>query len=672
MSLLHDVRAPLLDEARRSPNLLADLAGLEQYVAESYDARSFIELLQNADDAGASRFYVAREEDHLFVANDGRRFSRADFESLCRSAASSKARTSHVGYRGIGFKSIVSFAEKVHLISGDLEAMFCRTRTKQEVPQATRVPLVRIPHQQSGDDFSTLEHARQLIADGYHTVFVFSELVAHAIETEFGNFDPTSLLFLRHIRHVTLREHDTVVITLQRTAVDHDSSMIALSDTSGTSNWTLRKKGDVVLAFGMEDGKPVRLNNSQALFHAFLPTHEKTGLGIKINSDFSTDPSRTRIVLDERTAVCVKQTADFILDLVRDILANGSPASILEAVIPELDPRMAEFQRPSVQRELLTGLVECARGRFEKYRLRPSWFSTAEDFEKLAKLSGFACVSHHLETCGGIAPFLRSLGCRDATLEEMADSLKDTRLSVLGSADIVDHVCTLSNLGQCPSREDIRNWRIWPITDAMWTLDEVVARNHPLDARFLDLVREKSGSLAGLQRLLTRCGFAKNDLIPDSDTTPNQQTLCPSPTIEVQTVRLQIPQVAEVSLRKWRSGEKHAYDLLTARGWQVYDVSKQNLGYDLEASKPDEETIFVEVKTIDHPGQPFTLTSNEEAVAREKGTAYRIAVVRQTTNFVEIAFIIDPAHCLEMVRQCRQWVWYCDHYPFEPETFTLD
>jgi hypothetical protein len=32
------------------------LAGLERYVAESYDARSFVELLQNADDAGAERF----------------------------------------------------------------------------------------------------------------------------------------------------------------------------------------------------------------------------------------------------------------------------------------------------------------------------------------------------------------------------------------------------------------------------------------------------------------------------------------------------------------------------------------------------------------------------------------------------------------------------------------
>lgn len=44
-SMLDEVRHPLLEEARRSPALLSDLAGLEQYVAESYDARSFVELL---------------------------------------------------------------------------------------------------------------------------------------------------------------------------------------------------------------------------------------------------------------------------------------------------------------------------------------------------------------------------------------------------------------------------------------------------------------------------------------------------------------------------------------------------------------------------------------------------------------------------------------------------
>src|ERR1035437_3989113 len=140
--MLERVRNSLLEEAVKSPALLSDLAGLEQYVAESYDARSFVELLQNADDAGASRFSIQRAGDLLLVANDGREFTQPDFESLCRSAASSKHRGASIGYRGIGFKSVVGFAEVVHVLSGELEATFSRERTAREIPQATRVPLI--------------------------------------------------------------------------------------------------------------------------------------------------------------------------------------------------------------------------------------------------------------------------------------------------------------------------------------------------------------------------------------------------------------------------------------------------------------------------------------------------------------------------------------------------
>jgi hypothetical protein len=216
VSLLDEVRIPLLSEARQSPNLLSDLAGLEQYVAESYDARSFTELLQNADDAGANRFFVGRHGDCLCVANDGHCFSREEFESLCRSAASNKTRASSIGYRGIGFKSVVSFAEKVYVVSGGQDVVFCRTQTRQELPGAKRVLLVRIPHQPTSEDRKALDNAQSLLADGYKAVFVFSDLVGHAIETEFGAFDATSPLFLRHVRQVTLRTRVQTVITLRR------------------------------------------------------------------------------------------------------------------------------------------------------------------------------------------------------------------------------------------------------------------------------------------------------------------------------------------------------------------------------------------------------------------------------------------------------------------------
>lgn len=246
MSVLDEVRRPLLEEARRSPTLLSDLAGLEQYIAESYDARSFVELLQNADDAGAARFAIQRVGDSLLVANDGRPFTRTDFESLCRSAASSKERGTSIGYRGIGFKSVVGFAQTVHIFSGELEVTFSRERTAGEIPEATRVPLIRVPHPVDTSQRRQISAALNRMAqEGFRTTFAFTDLLASGIEAEFAAFDSTSLLFLRNIRQVELRSNVEEVITARREAVNAQMRSIRLASSSGTSLWEVVERDEV-------------------------------------------------------------------------------------------------------------------------------------------------------------------------------------------------------------------------------------------------------------------------------------------------------------------------------------------------------------------------------------------------------------------------------------------
>lgn len=47
-----------------------------------------------------------------------------------------------------------------------------------------------------------------------------------------------------------------------------------------------------------------------------------------------------------------------------------------------------------------------------------------------------------------------------------------------------------------------------------------------------------------------------------------------------------------------------------------------------------------------YPGQSFTLASNEEATARQEGSACRLAIVRQAGANLEVAFVRDPANQL--------------------------
>jgi hypothetical protein len=78
---------------------------------------------------------------------------------------------------------------------------------------------------------------------------------------------------------------------------------------------------------------------------------------------------------------------------------------------------------------------------------------------------------------------------------------------------------------------------------------------------------------------------------------------------------------------------------------------------------------YIEVKLLDYAGQPFIITTNEEAVARECGVIYIIALTMRTSgDAVHIQFIHDPTRTLKFVRQCRQWVWECSEYDFIPTT----
>jgi hypothetical protein len=672
--MLENVRIPLLEEAKQSPSLLSDLAGLEEYVAESYDSRSFIELLQNADDAGASRFLIEKSGPFLLVANDGRQFTQKDFESLCRSAASSKSRGSSIGYRGIGFKSVVGLAKTIHLISGELEATFSRERTAQEIPQATRVPLIRIPHPiESTERNAFALSLEKLRNDGFVSVFIFNDLMAAAIDNEFSSFDPSSLLFLRNIRHLELRTKTEMLVTVRREAIDGRMRSIRLTSGDGVAQWIVAEKDNVALAFHQKLDLIEKLDERDAVVHAFLPTTEPTGLAIKIHGDISTDPSRTRVVFDERTETEIQTMAALVLSIIDDAISGRSlpdDSGMLSALMPLTDPRMNKFQKKSFKSEFITALQKLAGNRFEHFRCRPAWINPI-DFETLARACSIQIIPRHFESIGDINSFLRFLNIKEATLDEFSGGLCNTELSILGVSEVVADLVTRFNTKQIEIQDINPDWRLWPVEGQNLSLSQAKAHNLKLDDNFKDLVSEKTVGESGVRRLITSLSDPEMAaiLLPKKSSSPV------APEIEKPaTPQSDSPTAAikPLSLKRWRGAEEQVLNILASQGWTAQDVSRQNLGYDIECKTQDGENVFVEVKLVKSSTQPFALTSNEEAVARQKGANYQIAIVQQIGDVLEVAFIRDPITQMTLTRQCRQWVWECSDYPYIAQRFPLE
>jgi hypothetical protein len=91
------------------------------------------ELLQNADDAEATRVHVSITEGQFLFEHDGKDFDEEEFASLCRFGFSNKRRLHTIGFRGVGFKSTFSLGEAVEVVTPSLAVRFHKRRFTEPV-----------------------------------------------------------------------------------------------------------------------------------------------------------------------------------------------------------------------------------------------------------------------------------------------------------------------------------------------------------------------------------------------------------------------------------------------------------------------------------------------------------------------------------------------------------
>ena len=86
------------------------------------------ELLQNADDAGATEATVEIDNGEFIFSHNGEDFNEEQFASLCRFGFSNKRTLHTIGFRGVGFKSTFSLGDEVRLLTPTLAVAFPKER----------------------------------------------------------------------------------------------------------------------------------------------------------------------------------------------------------------------------------------------------------------------------------------------------------------------------------------------------------------------------------------------------------------------------------------------------------------------------------------------------------------------------------------------------------------
>ena len=248
------------------------------------------ELLQNADDAGATWASAEVKGGGFVFRHDGHDFTEQELESLCSFGTSNKQRLLTIGFRGIGFRSTFSLGPTVQVVTPGLACQFHKRRFTE--PVWTEAEPVT-------DGTTTV----QVQLDGPE------KEQAIRLEIERWGKSPVPLLFFRTIRRLRLADRE-VQLELRRDGPCPRSTWVRLSgfdkevlvvrsaeapfppecvaeiqEERGVEDLTL-PPCEVVLVSGVPIPRGV---------YVVLPTEVVLPLPFSCQAPFIQDPARTKI-----------------------------------------------------------------------------------------------------------------------------------------------------------------------------------------------------------------------------------------------------------------------------------------------------------------------------------------------------------------------------------------
>lgn len=682
-NIILDLQNEFKIEAQNAPMLFKDLAKVEQYIAESYKTRSFIELIQNADDANSKKFGIHIYDNFVIVGNDGRDFNYDDVKAICRSGSSNKVRGgSTIGYRGIGFKSVVNLAERVYILSGNINFLYDKQLTKELLDINDDVPLIRIPH--IVEDIPYIDEINNLKTKyNYSTIFLFENIKENIVEDELLSFDKSSVLFLNSVEEINLINKNN-----SRNIIKNIKENICeISENTTNEEWMIISSDNRYdkLAFKIKDNKIISANADESLIHSFTPTTEVSGGYFKMNGNFSTDPSRKSIDFDEISEASFNNCTNMLAGIIIEIL-NGS-----NKYIGFFKP-FVEFNNAISSNKIRVKLLHKIKdnlqhiNNFKNLRLKPEMISIQDYREMCSKK--YLCINENvLVDYPEINSFFELIEIPYLTLDEMIECIEEhcnvsniclaTIFSKIVkkyrydfSEKIVDRIANLNIFVRNSKKVNAKNLKGYSNLDEEYR--KVLrdnCENEDIKFAFKKLGIEYDISIS--KPIDTNTYYGKTENISNekhgifSNIFKKMENAEANnyKSKEIESISNDFNKKKYPNIQKWRSTEVNLTEYLRYFDFidEVKDVSVSNLGYDIEAKLKNGEKIFIEVKSVISFSQPFKITNNEYTCAHNYGDKYYIALVINDDNF-EVKFIQNPIENLHFEKKCEQWSWFCEEY----------
>ncbi|MDE0156983.1 MAG: DEAD/DEAH box helicase [Gammaproteobacteria bacterium] len=341
-----------LKSYREQPNLITEHARAEfSTVHGGYAHRQLFELVQNSADAlrrtpKGKAILVRLTENFLYCADDGKPLDERGIEGLMFSHMPNKE-GDDIGRFGIGFKSVLGVTDAPEFYSRPISFRFDKARAAErlaKITSAKHYPVLRLPEpfdpnqeKEKDEDLSELMSwatniVRLPLKPGVH-----SDLIE-----QMQNFPPEFLLFVDHVRYLTLENQEKVrefmlneqegelhLNTGEGTTHWRRFQTIHHLSPEGRSDWPLHNESDDVL---IRWAAPLNHLDRPGFFWAFFPTSTASLVAGILNAPWKTNEDRQNLLPGPYNEELINAAAQMIAHALPKLANSKDPAKHLDAL----------------------------------------------------------------------------------------------------------------------------------------------------------------------------------------------------------------------------------------------------------------------------------------------------------------------------------------------------
>jgi hypothetical protein len=308
---------------------------------KEYNGRQLLELLQNADDEKSDEVLIKLDTNKniLTISNRGTAcssFSHEGIRSLMISNLSSKTTKKFIGNKGLGFRSIINWSEKIIINSNGLDIKFSREivnsvfdelfnseiqdkiRAERNLPKSIKpIPFLSIPSIKDNKQ----EEWTTSVSIQYKSNFLGD------IQKQISELKNEILLFLNSIQKLTVIVDDVVQLDIDKSTLSEKWTIFQKREVLPKDLWDKENEEEYFdLKIALQDNLE---NDIEELF-SYFPTKIDINLPFIVHGTFELNSSRNEINDSLKNRYILEQLVELIVSTAKEITEEEVSYKALE------------------------------------------------------------------------------------------------------------------------------------------------------------------------------------------------------------------------------------------------------------------------------------------------------------------------------------------------------